>query len=187
MLHYQEHKRMLHVCWLLRLWRMIIHVIRTDVLLKSCAFAVYSYWKILVPFLPDIFVQIHEDTASITEDGSNDGSCGTGKTWGGYLCVISSSSEMRNEVEESKCKLLQVRRMETPAAKYKGLQGCVFFSQIETVFLTPKSDNLSYSLLARWLELEPQNSHGRRELTLSCPLTSAHPHNTHVSIYTLSK
>lgn len=126
MLHYQEHKRMLHVCWLLRLWRTINHVILTDVLLKSCAFAVHSYWKILVTFLPDIFVHIHQDTASITEDVSNDCSCGTGKTWGGYLCVNSSSSEMRNEVEESKCKLLQVRRMETRAAKYKGLQGCVF-------------------------------------------------------------
>lgn len=38
----------------------------------------------------------------------------------------SSSPEMRNEVEESKCKLLQARRIETPAAKYKGLQDCVF-------------------------------------------------------------
>lgn len=135
MLHYQEHKRMLHVCWLLRLWRTINHVILTDVLLKSCAFAVYSYWKILVTFLPDIFVHLHQDTALITEDVSNDCSCGTGKTWGGYLCVNSNSSEMRNEVEESKRKLLQVRRMETPAAKYKGLQGCVFFSQIEMVSL----------------------------------------------------
>lgn len=59
---------------------MIIRVILIAVLLKSHAFAVHSYWKILVPSLPDIFVQIHQDTASITEDGSNDCGSGTGKT-----------------------------------------------------------------------------------------------------------
>lgn len=51
--------------WLVRLW-WIIHVILIDVLLKSHAFAVHSYWKILVPFPPDIFVHIHQDIASIT-------------------------------------------------------------------------------------------------------------------------